>query len=186
MEPFWLALILAAALVWAVWMYNRLVRLKNQVLTAWSDIDVQLTRRHDLVPELVSTVRAYAGHERALLESVTELRSRAMDTDRPRALAAVEGELEQALARLLVLKESYPQLKADANFAQLAADLVDTEDQLQYARRFYNGAVRDLNNRIRQFPDLLVARPLGFREAEFYRAEDHHRPNTPVDLEQAS
>ena len=186
METVWLIVALIGAFIWGVWIFNRLVRARNQVKAAWSDIDVQLTRRHDLVPELVSTVRAYAGHERTLLETVTELRARALKTDRPRPLAEVEGALEQALDRLLILKEAYPELKADRNFAQLAADLVDTENRLQYARRFYNGAVRELNDRIRQFPDLLIARPLGFREAEFYAAADRHRPGARVDLEQVS
>ena len=168
------ALVLAL-LVWAVWVFNRLVRLRNQVRAAWSDIDVQLTRRHDLVPRLVEAVRAYAGHEKALLENVTTLRSRALAVDSPARLAEVEGALERALGRLFALREAYPDLKANENFLQLQRDLVEVEDHLQFARRFYNGAVRALNDAIQRFPDLLLARPLGFVEAEFYEAADDER-----------
>lgn len=171
-----------AVLAWAVAVYNRLVRLRNQVRTAWADIDVQLVRRHDLVPQLVSAVGAYAGHERAVLEAVTELRARAVaETDRPR-LASVEAELEQAIGRLLVLKEAYPDLKASENFQQLQRDLVDVEDHLQYARRFYNGAVREHNDAIQRFPDLLLARPFGFSAEDFFEAGDAQRAALRVEL----
>lgn len=161
----------AVILVWAAWVFNRLVRLRNLVRTAWSDIDVQLTRRHDLVPQLVEAVRGYAGHERALLESVAALRSRALAQRNPAGLADAEQALEQGLSRLIALREAYPDLKASENFAQLQRDLVDVEDHLQFARRFYNGAVRGLNDAVQRFPDLLLAKPLGFVEAEFYAAD---------------
>lgn len=163
-------LVLAVVLGWAVLTYNRLVRLRNQVRAGWSDIDVQLTRRHDLVPMLVEAVRGYAGHEQALLENVTALRARALATERPQALAEVEGALEASLGRLFALREAYPDLKASENFLRLQADLVDVENHLQYARRFYNGAVRALNDAIQKVPDLVVARGFGFAEAEFYVA----------------
>ncbi len=164
--------LLAVLAAWAMFAFNRLVRLRNQVKAGWSDIDVQLMRRHDLVPRLVEAVRAYAGHEQAVLERVTELRSQAMATTSPSRLAGLEQAIEQDVARLLVIKEAYPELKASENFLALQRDLVDVEDHLQYARRFYNGAVRELNDGVQRFPDLLVARALGFAEAEFFKAAD--------------
>ncbi|MBX3724396.1 MAG: LemA family protein [Xanthomonadales bacterium] len=177
------AIVLLALLAWAVWLFNRLVRLRNQVRTAWSDIDVQLTRRHDLVPQLVTTVRAYADHERATLETVTALRQQAMALSSPGRLGEVEGLLEQALSRLFVLREAYPELRASENFERLQRDLVDVENQLQYARRFYNGAVRDLNDAVQRFPDLLVARAAGFALAEFYQAGAGERAAIAVELQ---
>src|SRR5688572_15745811 len=164
-------LLLLLVLAWAVFAYNRLVRLRNQVRTAWADIDVQLTRRHDLVPQLVAAVKAYASHEQATLAAVTELRSRAVDIRSPAQLGDVESELEQALARVFALEESYPDLKANENFAQLHRDLVTIEEHLQYARRFYNGAVRDHNDAVQRVPDLVIARTFHFTNAEFYQAQ---------------
>jgi LemA protein len=169
------AAIVALVAIWAVVAYNRLVRLRNQVRTAWADIDVQLTRRHDLVPQLVAAVQAYASHEQATLAAVTELRSRAVSLRGPAQLGAVESELEQALARVFALEESYPDLKANENFAQLHSDLVKIEEHLQYARRFYNGAVRDLNDAVQRVPDLVVARTFQFTNAEFYQARESER-----------
>ncbi len=157
--------------VWAVVIFNRLVRDRNRTRAGWSDIDVQLQRRHDLIPRLVEAVRAYADYERATLTAVTELRRQSEQTERPAARARIEDELGHGIDRLLAVAESYPDLKADRNFLDLQEQLVDTEDKLQYARRFYNGAVRDLNTRIQSFPDLVVARTLGFREAEYFDAE---------------
>ena len=165
-------LLLLALLGWAVFAFNRLVRLRNQVRAGWSDIDVQLMRRHDLVPRLVEAVRAYAGHEKAVLERVTELRAQAMAATSPARLAALEQAIETDVARLLVIKEAYPELKASENFLALQRDLVDVEDHLQYARRFYNGAVRELNDGVQRFPDLLVAHGLGFAQAEYFKAAD--------------
>jgi LemA protein len=168
------AFIIVAALLagWAVVMFNRLVRDRNQVRAAWSDIDVQLTRRHDLVPRLVDAVRAYADYERATLTAVTELRARAEAAGRLRDKARLEDEMQAGLHRLIALAESYPELKADGNFLQLQRDLVETEDHLQYARRFYNGAVRIYNTRIETFPDMLVAKPFAFAPAEFFAVDD--------------
>lgn len=165
-------LLLAGLLLWGVLVFNRLVRDRNQVRAAWSDIDVQLTRRHDLVPQLVEAVKAYAGYERATLDAVTELRARAEATASLRDKARLEDEMEAGLHRLIALAESYPELKADGNFLQLQRDLVETEDYLQYARRFYNGAVRIYNTRIQSFPDMLVAGPFAFRPAEFFAVGD--------------
>jgi LemA protein len=174
-----LALVLGA---WALRIYNRLVRLRNQVRTAWADIDVQLTRRHDLVPQLVATVQGYAGHEKAVLEVVTELRGQALKETSPARLGEVEGQLEQALTRLFALKEAYPDLKASDNFAQLQRDLVAVEDHLQYARRFYNGAVRDYNDATQRVPDVVVARSCGFASAEFFQARAPERAAIEVQL----
>ncbi|WP_146909953.1 LemA family protein [Arenimonas daejeonensis] len=160
-----------AFVLWAVLGFNRLVRLRNQVRAGWSDIDVQLMRRHDLVPNLVEAVRAYAGHEKALLENVTALRAQALATQSPAKLAEVERALEQGIGRLMVIQEAYPDLKASENFLKLQRDLVEVEDHLQYARRFYNGAVRENNDGVQRFPDLLVARVFGFRDAEFFEAD---------------
>lgn len=167
-------------LVWAVVAFNRLVKLRNRVRSAWADIDVQLTRRHDLVPQIVTAVKAYAGHEQAVLEAVTELRSHAMQQANPAELGRIESELEAALSRLFALKEAYPDLKASSNFLSLQQELVEIEDHLQYARRFYNGAVRDLNDAVQRVPDLLVARALGFSSAEFYQADARERPAVAV------
>ena len=172
----WFVTIAAGVLVvWAIWTYNRLVRLRNQVRAGWSDIDVQLTRRHDLVGNLVEAVRGYASHESALLQSVTALRSEAMGTSSPARLGPLESQLERAVGSLFALREAYPDLKASENFLQLQRDLVDVEDQLQYARRFYNGAVRQFNETIQRVPDVAVARGFGFREAEFYQAAEGER-----------
>ncbi|MEX2466883.1 MAG: LemA family protein [Gemmatimonadota bacterium] len=183
-----LVLVAFLVLVWAMYAFNRLVRLRNQMRAGWADIDVQLTRRHDLVPQLVTAVKAYAGHERATLEAVTELRSRAAalqspaTRDSPATLGAVETELEQALGRLLVLKEAYPELKSNETFEQLQRNLVEIEDALQYARRFYNGAVRDYQTAIQRFPDLLIARVAGFAPGEFFQASDEERGPARVAL----
>lgn len=161
-----------APLIWGVVTFNRLVRLRNQVKAGWSDIDVQLMRRHDLVPRLVAAVRAYAAHESSVFERVTQLRAEAMTTSSPSRLAQLERAIEDDVARLLVIQEAYPELKASENFLALQNDLVDVEDHLQFARRFYNGAVRELNDGVQRFPDLLLARPLGFTEAEYFKAGD--------------
>lgn len=177
--------LLLAALLIAVWIilaFNRFVRLRNQVRTAWADIDVQLMRRHDLVPQLVAAVKGYAGHEQAVLQHVTELRAQAVTLSSPARLGEVERSLEQALGRIFALREAYPDLKASDNFAQLQRDLVDVENHLQYARRFYNGAVRDYNNAIQRLPDVVLARPFGFSEAEFFQASDAERSAVPVAL----
>jgi LemA protein len=171
-----------AALTWAAWAFNRLIRLRNQTRAAWADIDVQLTRRHDLVPQLVAAVQGYVGHERGVLTAVTELRAQAVAQRSPAQLGVVEAALEQALGRLFALKEAYPDLKASDNFGQLQRDLVAVEEHLQYARRFYNGAVRDYNTTIQRVPDMIIARAFGFGDAEFYQARDEERPAVRVEL----
>lgn len=177
-----LLLFLLALAAWAMFAFNRLVRLRNQARTAWADIDVQLQRRHDLVPSLVAAVQAYAGHESATLKAVSELRAQALQQTRPARLGEVETSLERELGRLIALKEAYPDLKANRNFAQLQQELVQVEEQLQYARRFYNGAVRDYNDGTQRMPDALVARAFGFQGAEFFQAEAGSRDAVHVDL----
>lgn len=166
-------LILIAALIAAgIWVYNTLIHDRNQVLAAWSDIDVQLKRRHDLVPQLVAAVKAYADYESATLGVTTELRTRSEQASHLPLKAAVEAEVATAVTRLIAVAEAYPQLQADRNFLQLQRDLVAIEDHIQYARRFYNGAVRIFNTAIQSFPQLLLARLLGFRPAEFFEVTD--------------
>ncbi|MBK6289738.1 MAG: LemA family protein [Gammaproteobacteria bacterium] len=171
-----------AGSIWALMIYNRLVRLRIQVRTAWADIDVQLLRRHDLVPQLVAAVKAYAAHEKSVMQAVTELRTRAVALRSPARLGEVEAALEQAIGQVFVLKEAYPELKASDNFAQLQRDLVAVEEQLQYARRFYNGAVRDLNDAVQRVPDTLIARAFAFESAEFFQAQDAARPAVRVEI----
>lgn len=172
MTVWWLGALAFVAVAAIVVVFNDLVVARNQVRAAWSDIDVQLTRRHDLVPQLVAAVQGYASYERATLTIVTELRARAIAAASLADKAQAEGELAQQVAQILALQERYPELKASANFLALQRDLVGIEDHLQYARRFYNGAVRDLNNRIETFPSLLVARLARFLPAEFFRHGD--------------
>lgn len=170
---FWVMLCVAVALLAFVAItFNDLVGERNQVRAAWSDIDVQLQRRHDLVPQLAAAVKGYADHERNTLAAVTELRAAAQGGGSVAQRAQIEQNLADQLTKLIALKENYPELKASENFLKLQRDLVDIEDHLQYARRFYNGAVRQFNTHIENFPALLVARPLGFREQDFFQAEN--------------
>lgn len=175
--------IVLLALLWAVLAFNRLVRLRNQARTAWADIDVQLTRRHDLVPQLVAAVQGYASHEGAVLEAVTTLRSQAVALTSPARLGEVEAALEQALGRLFALKEAYPDLKASANFIQLQGELTNTEDRIAAARRFFNGNVRALNTRVATFPSNLIASMFGFHRRDFFELTDPAARTVPsVDL----
>ena len=159
-------------LVAGVWLYNRLIAGRNLARQGYADIDVQLKRRADLVPQLVQAVRGYAGYEKALLTTVTELRGSALAAQQSAARFALERELGGRLQQLLLLQENYPQLKADANFRDLSAKLVEVEDHLQYARRFYNGAVKQYVTRLESFPDVLVARLFGFQPLPFFETDD--------------
>ena len=164
-----------ALLLWGVLSFNRFVLLRNQVKAAWADIDVQLRRRHDLVPNLVAAVEGYAGHEKASFELVTELRAQALSLNDRQKLGEVETRLQGGISRLLALQEAYPDLKASENFAALQRDLVEIEDHLQYARRFYNGSVRDFNTLLERVPDLIVGRAFGFAREEFFQADASER-----------
>ncbi len=163
--------IVAALVVWAVLVYNRLVSAKTNAEEAWSDIDVQLKRRHDLIPNLVSTVKGYLAHEQGLLTAVTDARTRALGAQGPRAQAEAETTLTGTLKSLFAVAENYPDLKANTNFLELQRELADTENKIQAARRFYNGTVRDLNVAMEQFPGSLVAGPFNFRKREFFELD---------------
>ena len=177
-----LVLVATALLGWSVWVFNRFVRARNRVASAWSDIDVQLQRRHDLIPRLVSAVKGYAQYERATLEAVTALRRRSLEAERLPEKAALEDQIEASMHRLVAIAESYPDLKANRNFLGLQRELTEIEDHLQYARRYYNGAVRQFNTRIESFPDLIVARAAGFGEREYFEAEQSARGAVGIKL----
>ena len=168
----WLPIVGGLLLLWGVWTWNALVRGGNKVREAFSGVDVQLKRRHDLVPNLVRTVKAYATHEREALEAVVEARDAARGTDDTAERAARETKLATSMGKLLALVEAYPELKADANFRKLHHDLVEIEDALQYARRYYNGAVRDFNNRVETIPSSLVAALAGRKPEPFFQLDD--------------
>ena len=152
--------------------YNGLVKTKIRVDEAWSDITVQLKRRADLIPNLVETVKGYAKHESQVFAQVTEARSAILGAKGVKETAAAENQLEGALKSIFAVSEAYPELKANQNFQDLQAELVDTEDKIQASRRFYNGSVRDLNTKIRTFPTVVFARMLGFSEREFYELDE--------------
>lgn len=163
----------------SIWIYNRLIQDRNQVKAAWSDIDVQLKRRHDLVPQLVTTVKAYSSYEKATMEAVTELRTRSEAAAHLPEKARLEAEIESGIHKLIVLAEDYPDLKADSNFRQLQSELTTIEDHIQYARRFYNGSVRIYNTRVQSFPHLLIARPFRFQAAEFFEVDSSSERDAP-------
>lgn len=164
--------IIALVLLWGVSIYNGLITLKNRVEEAWSDIDVQLKRRYDLIPNLVNTVKGYATHERELFEKVTQARAQAMGAQNPAEKAEAENMLTGTLKSLFAVSENYPELKANQNFLELQRELTDTEDKIQASRRFYNGNVRDFNIRLEVFPDTIIAKLLGFSKREFFEIEN--------------
>jgi LemA protein len=161
-------LVVGALLIWGIASYNLLVRDRARVAQSWSDVGVQLARRHDLIPKLVEVVKQHAGYERTVFENVAALRERGMREKTPKAVSAVEGELGLELERLIALAEAYPDLKASASFVTLMKNLTDAENQIQLARRYYNGAVNNLNTRIATFPDLIPARLFGFTASEYF------------------
>jgi LemA protein len=168
----WILLAVLAVLVGLLVLgYNRLVRLRNEVDTGWANIDVQLQRRTDLIPNLVETVRAYAAHERETFEEVTRARSAVQQAGSPAAAAEANAALTAVLGRLFLIAEAYPELKASANFLQLQDDLTDTEDKISAARRYYNATVMHFNTAIQSLPWLLFAGPFGFTAREFFSAE---------------
>ena len=158
-------------LFWAIAIFNLLVRDKNRVLAAWSDIDVQLKRRHDLLSKLIDAVRQYAAYEKAVMEEVTTLRSRADQTARVAEKARIEAAISSGIQRLIAVAEQYPELKANANFLDLQRNITEVEDNIQFARRYYNGAVRNLNTRIDSFPDMIIARLLAFRYRDYFEMD---------------
>ena len=164
-----LVLLIGAFLVLVIGIYNGLVRLKVQCDNAWADIDVQLKRRYDLIPNLVETVKGYAAHERGTLDAVVSARNRAMTAQGPAAKGEAEGMLTGALRQLFALAEAYPQLRAVESFTQLQGTLAQIEDTLQNARRYYNAVVRDLNTKIAQFPSNIIAGMFRFTPREFFQ-----------------
>jgi LemA protein len=174
-----LGLVLIAALA-AIVIYNKLVRLRNTVDASWSDIDVQLKKRYDLVPNLVETVKGYASHEKSVFEKVTEARSMAMQATTPGQKAAAENMLGQTLKSLFAVAEAYPDLKASTNFTQLQTQLQGLEDNIENARRYYNAVVRDYNTLTQSFPSNLLAAQFGFHRREFFELETPSVERQPV------
>ncbi len=173
--------VLVVLVLWLILAYNGLVRTRNQAQEAWSDIDVQLKRRYDLIPNLVSTVQGYAAHEKTVFEDVTKARTAAMSATGP-AKADAENQLSGTLKSLFAVAENYPDLKANQNFLQLQAELTDTEDKIQAARRFYNGMVRDLNTKIQVFPTNLFANAFGFVKMDFFGNDLTDAEKQPVQV----
>lgn len=170
--PLILLVIAVGVLVWLVVMYNGLVGLRNRVSEAWSDIDVQLKRRYDLIPNLVNTVKGYATHESGVFEQVTKARSQAMQAGSTHDKAEAENMLSDTLKSLFAVAEAYPDLKANQNFLELQRELSDTENKIQASRRFYNGNVLELNNKIEMFPSNLIAGAFHFTKSEFFEVAE--------------
>lgn len=178
--------VVAVIALWILAIYNGLIKLKNRVDEAWSDIDVQLKRRYDLIPNLISTVKGYASHESGTFEKVTEARNKAMQAQASgdtQAQAGAENMLSGALKSMFALAENYPDLKANQNFLELQRELSDTEDKIQASRRFYNGNVRDFNTKIELFPNNMIAGMLKFTKREFFEIENEgERNNVKVEF----
>ncbi len=184
MEPLIVLLVMLAIvalpLLWLIAIYNRLTRVGLHIRESWSDVDVELKRRYDLIPNLVETVKGYAAHEREVLQRVVELRSRAMAQHTgPAELAADESELLRGLRQLMAVVESYPQLKADSQFLALQQELALTEDRIAAARRFYNGNVREMNQLCQSFPTNLVAGAFGFHTEDYFELADNAERDVP-------
>jgi len=180
LRAMYILIVLLALVAAVVVLYNRLVRSRNRVDTAWSDVDVQLQRRHDLIPRLVSSVDAYAKYERATLEAVTELRSEAMRVTDLDARGKAEEELSTGVQRLIALAENYPDLKANENFLNLQNELVETENYLQFARRYYNGSVRDYNTMTETVPSNFVAGVFSFDARSFFQKSSDDVASVPL------
>ncbi len=165
-----LIVIIIGGYLWST--YNGLVTLNVRVDEAWSDITVQLKRRADLIPNLIETVKGYAAHEKGVFEAVTKARAESLSAGTPAEASAAENHMQSALKSIFAVAEAYPQLQASQNYLQLQGELVDTEDKIQASRRFYNGGVRELNTKIKVFPNTLFVRGLGFTEREFFEVAD--------------
>jgi LemA protein len=173
-------IIFLSAIFLGVAIYNKLIRLKNTVKSSWSDIDVQLKKRYDLVPNLVETVKGYASHEKTVFQNVTTARAAAMQASTPADKAKAENMLRETLKSLFAVAEAYPELKANTNFLQLQSQLKDLEDNIEYARRYYNAVVRDFNILIESFPSNIVASSFGFKQEEFFELEAPEVERKPV------
>ena len=175
--------IVVAVGAWVVMMYNSFVKLVNRTKEAWADIDVQLKRRYDLIPNLVNTVKGYAKHEKETLTKVTEMRAAAINAQGPEAKAGAENMLSGALKSLFAVSENYPDLKANENFLELQRELSDTENKIQAARRFYNGNVRDLNIALESFPQNIIGNMFNFEKREFFELDgDQEAAREPVEV----
>ena len=157
-----------ASTLWVIGIFNALIKLRNRTKEAWADIDVQLKRRYNLIPNLVETVKGYASHEKGVFENVSEARSKAMGAQSPKEKGEAENTLTGTLKTLFAVSESYPELKASANFVELQRELRDTEDKVQASRRFYNSNVRDLNIKIESFPNSIIAKLFNFKQMELF------------------
>jgi LemA protein len=172
-------LVVAVIAFYVIFLYNGVITLKNRTEEAYADIDVQLKRRYDLIPNLVSTVKGYATHEEGVFTKVTEARASAISAEGAAAQAKAENMLKDALKSLFAVVENYPELKANENFLKLQEDLKDTEDKIEAARRFYNGNVRDFNTKIQKFPNNIIAGQLGFSDFEFFEIGDEGEKEVP-------
>ncbi len=177
-----LLIVVVLVAVWAFSAYNGLVRLRNKIENAYAQIDVQLKRRHDLIPNLVETVKGYAAHEKGTLEAVIQARNAAMSATTPSTSAAAENMLSGALKSLFALSEAYPDLKANANFTQLQAELTSTEDRIAYSRQYYNDIIRMYNTKVETLPTALIARQMNFDKREYFEVTSTERDNINVDF----
>ena len=182
----WVAIVIAVVLVlliiYLIAAYNGLIRKRNQIENAWSQIDVQLKRRHDLIPNLVETVKGYAEHEKSTLDAVIKARNAAIAANTPGEHAAAEGELTGTLRQLFALGEAYPDLKANQNFLALQEELTATEGRVAYARQFYNDSVLEYNNKLQQFPTMIYAKMLSFERREYFEIDEAARSTPTVDF----
>ncbi len=173
-------ILLAILIVAVIGIYNKLVRLRNTVRSSWSDIDVQCKKRYDLVPNLVETVKGYASHEETVFEKVTQARSMAMQATTPQEMAKAENMVRDTLKSLFAVAEAYPELKANANFTQLQTQLQELENNIEYARRYYNAVVRDYNILIESFPSNLIARQFSFKQEQLFQLEAPEAERKPA------
>ena len=190
MNTTWILIgVVGILVVYVIYAYNRFIKYVQEANEAWADIDVQLKRRYDLIPNLIETVKGYAAHERGVFEEVTEARAKATQVhvdpsnitpEQLQAMAGAESQLTQSLGKLLAVAEAYPDLKANQNFSELQAELVDTENKIQAARRFYNGNVRELNTQLQQFPANIIGNLFSFEEREYFEIEDNSEAREPV------
>jgi len=175
-----IAVVLLLVFIWSI--YNGFITLATQIDEAWSQIDVQLKRRMDLIPNLVASVKGYAKHEKTVFENVTKARSAMMKADSPEDLAKANDQLSGALKSLFAVAESYPQLRANENFLQLQKEIGDTEDKVAYSRQFYNSTVMDYNVKVKVFPNMLLAGVFGFKEKPFFKTEEEERKSVKVEF----
>jgi len=183
MQPFMIigiALVLLIVFIWSL--YNGLITMSTQIDEAWSQIDVQLKRRMDLIPNLVASVKGYAKHEKSVFENVTKARTALMKADTPEQMAKANDALSGALKSLFAVAENYPQLRANENFMQLQKELGDTEDKVAYSRQYYNSTVMDYNVKVKVFPNVLLAGAFGFKEKPFFKTDEEERKAVKVEF----